>query len=119
MEKEALACVYSVKHFHAYLLGHKFMLQTDHEPLQTLFSKLKAVPPHASNQIQRWAWTLALYKYSIVCRKTGQHASADAISQLPLPYTPDETTVPEELVLMIEGLQDARDPSTSPRASVG
>ena len=62
VEKEALACVYSVKHFHAYLPGHKFMLQTDHEPQQTLFSESKA--PHTSNWIQRWAWTLASYKYS-------------------------------------------------------
>ena len=107
MEKEALACVYGVKHFHAYLLGHKFMLQTDHEPLRSLFSESKAVPPLASNRIQRWAWTLASYEYSIVCRKTGQHANADAMSQLPLPYTPDETAIPEELVLMVEGLQDA------------
>ena len=76
MEKEDLACVYGVKHFHAYLLGHKFMLQTDHKPLRTLFSESKAVPPHASNRIQRWAWTLASYEYSIVCRKTGQHANA-------------------------------------------
>ena len=83
------------------------MLQTDHEPLRSLFSESKAVPPLASNRIQRWAWTLASYKYSIVCRKTGQHANADAMSQLPLPYTPDETAIPEELVLMVEGLQDA------------
>ena len=107
VEKEALACVYGVKHFHAYLLGHKFVLQTDHEPLRTLFSESKVVPPHASSRIQRWAWTLASYEYSIVCRKTGQHANADAMSRLPLPYTPDETSVPEELVLMVEGLQDA------------
>ena len=39
IEKEALANVYGVQHFHAYLLGHKFMLQTDHEPLRTLFSE--------------------------------------------------------------------------------
>ena len=39
--------------------------------------------------------------------KTGQHANADAMSRLPLPYTPDETTVPEKLVFMVEGLQDA------------
>ena len=65
VEKEALACVYGVKHFHAYLPGHRFMLQTDHEPQQTLFGESKAVPPHTSNRIQRWAWTLALYEYSI------------------------------------------------------
>jgi len=107
MEKEGLACIYGVKHFHSYLLGHKFVLQTDHEPLRTLFSSSKTVPPHASSRIQRWAWTLAAYEYVVVCRKTDQHANADAMSRLPLPYTPDETSVPAELVLMVEGLQDA------------
>jgi len=34
-------------------------------------------------------------------------ANADAMCWLPLPYTPDETAVPEELVLMVKGLQDA------------
>ena len=96
-----------MKHFHSYLLGHQFTLQTDHEPLRTLFSSSKTVPPHASSQIQRWAWTLAAYEYGIVCRKTDQHANADAMSRLPLPYTPEETAVPAELVLMVEGLQDA------------
>ena len=42
----------------------------------------------------------------IVCRKTDQHANADAMGRLPLPYTPDETSLPAELGLMVEGLQD-------------
>jgi len=82
MEKEGLACVHGVKHFHSYLLGHKFILQTYHEPLRTLLSK--TVPPHASSRIQRWAWTLAAYEYVIVCRLI----NADAMSRLPLSYTP-------------------------------
>ena len=33
LEKEGLALVYGIKHFHAYLFGHSFELVTDHQPL--------------------------------------------------------------------------------------
>ena len=35
LKKEGLACVICIKHFHLYLFGHKFVLQTDHQPLVT------------------------------------------------------------------------------------
>ena len=50
IEKEGLACVYGVTHFHSYLFGHHFKLQTDHKPLLTLFNESKAVSPQASRQ---------------------------------------------------------------------
>ena len=53
MEKEALACVFGVKRFSSYLFGHHFILQTDHEPLQTLFNEKKSIPQQASSRIQR------------------------------------------------------------------
>ena len=107
IEKEGLACVYGVKRFHSYLFGHHFTLQTDHQPLQTLFNSSKAIPPQASSRIQRWALTLASYEYTIACRKTTQHANADAMSRLPLSDTPAQTPVPAELVLMVERMEDA------------
>ena len=107
IEKEGLACVYGVKRFHSYLFGHHFTLQTDHQPLQTLFNESKAIPPQASSRIQRWALTLASYEYTIACRKTTQHANADAMSRLPLSVMPTQTPVPPELVLMVERLEDA------------
>ena len=107
IEKEALACVYGVKRFHSYLFGHSFILQTDHEPLRTLFNHSKTLSPQTSARIQRWALTLASYEYTIACRKTEHHANADAMSRLPLPDTPPTTAVPPELVLMVEGLQEA------------
>ena len=107
IEKEGLACVFGITRFHSYLFGHHFILQTDHEPLRTLFNESKAIPAQASNRIQRWALKLSSYDYTIACRKTDQHANADAMSRLPLPYTPANTPVPAELVLMVETLQDA------------
>ena len=99
--------MFGVKRFNSYLFGHHFILQTDHEPLRTLFNDRKAIPPQASSRIQRWALTLASYQYTIMCRKTGQHLNADAMSRLPLPFTPAKTTIPPELVLTIQRLQEA------------
>ena len=53
LEKEGLACIYSVKRFHSYLFGYKFTLQTDHQPLTTLFDESKVIPAQASSRIQR------------------------------------------------------------------
>ncbi len=107
IEKEALSCVVGVTSFRSYLYGHHFTLQTDHKPLLSLFNENKAIPQQAAKRIQCWAWTLASYEYTIAWRNTTQHANSDALSRLPLPDTPSKTTIPAELVLIVEHLQDA------------
>ena len=57
LDKEGLAIVFGVKKFHDYLLGRKFVIHSDHKPLQYLFSETRPVPPLASARIQRWALT--------------------------------------------------------------
>ena len=94
LEKEGLACVYGIKRFHSYLFGHKFVLQTDHQPLITLFNEAKVVPAQASNRIQRWALLLASYEYTISYRSTTKHSNADAMSRLPLPDKPKNNSCP-------------------------
>ena len=107
VEKEALAIVFGVKHFHSYLYGRHFYLQTDHKPLTTLLSESRSVPQMASRRIMRWALTLSSYKYTLVFRSTTQHGNADAMSRLPLPESPREIPDPAEWVLLIEGLKDS------------
>ena len=51
IEKEGLACVFGVKHFHNYLYGHHFTLCTDHKPLLSLFNEQKAISTQASGRI--------------------------------------------------------------------
>jgi len=70
-----------------------------------LFGKLRAVPPMASARIQCWALTLAAYHYDISYKPGKANANADVLSRLPLPDHAGDVPVPEEVVLLLEGLQ--------------
>lgn len=41
LDKEGLAIVFAVKHFHQYLYGRVFKIYTDHKPLMSLFSEMR------------------------------------------------------------------------------
>ena len=82
IDKEALALVYGVKKFQAYLYGRKFTLVTDHKPLTSIFGPRKGVP---AARLQRWSLLLSAYNYDIEFRPTAAHGNADALSRLPLP----------------------------------
>ena len=43
IEREALAIVFGYEHFHMYLIGGKFKIVTDHNPLLTIWNKIN--PP--------------------------------------------------------------------------
>ena len=105
LDKEELAIVFGVRHFHHYLLGRRFTIYSDHKPLLYLFSEDKAIPTMASSRIQRWALTLSAYDYDIVFKPGSQHANADVLSRLPLPDHPTSVPLPQETVLLMEVLQ--------------
>ena len=44
-EKEALAIVWGVEHFHLYLYGAPFVLYTDHKPLEVIYANPCSKPP--------------------------------------------------------------------------
>jgi len=82
IEREALGCVWATEHFHKYLWGKKFTLQTDHRPLIHMLTQGKTVqlPP----RIQRFAWKLQAYEFDIV-HIPGKSNIADFFSRQPLP----------------------------------
>ena len=81
-EKEVVSLVYGVQTFHQYLYECKFILVTDHQPLTTIFSPKKGIPPLAAAELQRWAVLLSAYSYTIEFKPTFQHANANALSRL-------------------------------------
>ena len=81
LEKEALALVYGVQHFHQFLYGRRFTLVTDHKPLTTILNPRKGIPSLAVTRLQRWAIILSAYQY----KYTQDHSNTDGLSRLPLP----------------------------------
>ena len=80
LEKEGLAVIVDVKHFHQYLYGRHFTIPTDHQPLRQLFSETQAVVPMASGRIQCWALTLSSNEYELRNRKGADQGNCDALS---------------------------------------
>ncbi len=79
-EKEALAIVWSVEHFHLFLYGSEFILVTDHKPLEVIYGNRKA---KASARIERWILRLQPYTFRIVY-KSGANNPADYLSRHPI-----------------------------------
>ena len=82
IEKEGLAIVFAVKHFHKMLYGREFSLITDHKPLISIFGSKKGIPVCTANRLQRWATTLLGYNFKIRYLSTDKIGHADALSRL-------------------------------------
>ena len=74
--RELLALVYCLKHYRYFLLGRKFLVRSDHQALQWLFS-LK----DPSGQIARWLEFLSEYNFTIEYRPGSKHSNADGMSR--------------------------------------
>ncbi|XP_046565949.1 uncharacterized protein K02A2.6-like [Haliotis rubra] len=85
IDKESLAIVFGVRKFSQYLIGKKFTLITDHQPLVKILGPKTAIPPLAAARFQRWAMMLSAYDYNIVYRNSKNNANADGLSRLPIP----------------------------------
>ena len=108
LEKEALATIFAVKHYHQYLYGTHFSY-SDHKPLERLFSEFQQIPPFASARIQRWALTLATYQYMIKYKPGKSMSTADDLSRLPLQTTLNDSQVllPGDLCHLLNHLDQA------------
>jgi len=76
--KELLAVVYYLKYFKQYLLGHKFIVRTDHAALTWLRQT-----PEPVGQNARWLEQLEEYTFEVQHRPGERHGNADAMSRRP------------------------------------
>ncbi len=62
IERELLAIRWAVAHFHLYLLGADFIVQTDHKPLVAMFRNRTCRP---LARIERWMLWLQQYRFQV------------------------------------------------------
>ena len=78
-EREALAVVWGIEHFHLYLYGSPFQVITDHKPLETIFNNPTC---KATARLERLQLRLQPYKLKVVY-KPGAANPADYMSRHP------------------------------------
>ena len=76
-EKELLAIVWAVQRLRQYLLGRKFIIQTDHQALTWLFNV-----KNPNSRLVRWIVILEEYTYEIEYKKGKENIAADALSRM-------------------------------------
>ena len=91
--------------FHHYLYGRQFEINSDHKPLQYIFSQDNPVPSLASARLQKWALLLGAYDYKIEYRRADRLQQADGLSRLPLSESPKNVPILGETVLLLENLE--------------
>src|SRR6266498_789673 len=89
---ECLAIIWSVRHFHKYLINKPFKIFTDHSALKNL-QKISELTERRA----RWIIELQQYNYMIEHRSGKKNQNADALSRLfPEQYIKDENSTNTE-----------------------
>ena len=96
-EKEALAIVWGVEHFHLYVYGKEFTLITDHKPLEVIYGSKNAKP---SARIERWVLRLQPYSFKVLYRP-GANNPADYLSRHPTAASRKQQKMTEDYVNFI------------------
>jgi len=79
IEKELLAVVWATQYFRPYIYGRKFVINSDHKPLQWLHN-LK----EPNSKLQRWKIKLNEYDFDIKHISGKENKVADALSRIKL-----------------------------------
>ena len=77
VEKECLAIKLATHAFRVYLLGSKFIIQTDHRALEWM-DRLK----EKNAQLTRWSWSLQPYHFVVNYHSGSKIGNADALSRI-------------------------------------
>lgn len=89
IERELLAVVWGVEHFHLYLYGNTFLLHTDHKPLVSILTNPRASP---SARLERLALRIQQYNFRVEHTR-GSSNPSDYLSRHPLPNLPADANL--------------------------
>ena len=99
-EKENLAIVWAIEHWHIYLFGHKFALISDAKALENIYGNPKSKPPM---RLECWRLRLQAYDFDVQY-KPGHLNMSDYISRHPGMTNPkdcESSKIAEEYVAFI------------------
>ena len=82
---EFLAMKWSIVHFQTYLLGHRFKVHMDNNPLTYFLTS-----PNIDTMKQRWINELVKYDFSLEYHKGENNTVADALSKIEETHLSDE-----------------------------
>ena len=102
IEKEALAIVWSTQRARQFLLGRKFLLKSDHRPLEFIFNPRKELPKVTSARLMRWAILLMAFDFDIMYVKGNTIPHVDALSRLAFNKEDDEISDTEDVLHWVE-----------------
>lgn len=102
IHKEALAIYWGVNKSYQFLMGNKFILCSDHKPLQALFGENKGIPQLAAGRLQRWALFLSGFSYKFQYIKGENNGGADVLSSLPIETKLDDVEFNDYFHFIVE-----------------
>lgn len=83
-------------------MGNKFILCSDHKPLQALFGENKGISQLAAGRLQRWALFLSGFNYQFQSIKGEKNGGADGGSRLPINVNVDDIEVGDYFHFIVE-----------------
>ena len=106
MEKECLAVLYALNQFRPYLLGRKFILVADHEPLNWMHSR-----KDPGKRLLRWMFKFTGYEYTFRYKPGKLNCNADALSRNPVDFPTEEAIndqLPQFKIMMLQPNNDPK-----------